>query len=66
MSLEASVFFVVALLILCRLWVWFQETKLAPEPWGTELEHAVHGPEAVPVCPHCLAPQEHDGWFCPE
>ena len=26
----------------------------------------MEGGEAAPLCPHCLTPQEHDGWFCPE
>jgi hypothetical protein len=37
-----------------------------PDPWGNEVEQAVEREEAVPICPHCLTPQEHDGWFCPE
>jgi hypothetical protein len=36
------------------------------EPWGKEIEEAVNGDEAVPLCHHCLAPQTHNGWFCPE
>jgi hypothetical protein len=37
-----------------------------PDPRGDDVEQAVEGEEAVPVCPHCLTPQQHNGWFCPE
>jgi hypothetical protein len=45
---------------------WLLSCPRTPDPWGAEVEQAVEGEEAVPVCPHCLAPQEHNGWFCPE
>jgi hypothetical protein len=45
---------------------WLLACPRAPEPWGPEVEQAVAGEDAVPLCPHCLAPQEHNGWFCPE
>ncbi len=45
---------------------WCLACPRTPDPWGTEVEQAVEAQEAVPVCPHCLAPQEHNGWFCPE
>jgi len=47
----------------CR---WLLACPRTPDPWGAEVEQAVEREEAVPVCPHCLAPQEHNGWFCPE
>lgn len=37
-----------------------------PDPWGKEMEAAVNRENAVPLCHHCLAPQEHTRWFCPE
>ncbi len=45
---------------------WLLACPRTPDPWGDDVEHAVEGEEAIPVCPHCLAPQEHNGWFCPE
>jgi hypothetical protein len=66
MTLEAFIFFVVLLAVLCRLWVWFRDTNLPPEPWGPEVEKALQSSESVPVCPHCLAPQVHEVWFCPD
>src|SRR5258708_35622647 len=36
------------------------------DPWGKETDESVNQEEAVPLCHHCLTPQEHDGWFCPE
>ncbi len=45
-------------------WLW--ACPRTPDPWGDDVERAVEGEEARPVCPHCLACQEHNGWFCPE
>ena len=45
---------------------WLLACPRTPDPWRAEVEQAVEREEAVPVCPHCLAPQEHNGWFCPE
>ena len=64
MKLEAFVFLVLTVLVLYRLWLWLQETTVSPEPWGTEVDATLQGPEAVPVCLHCLAPQDQEGWFC--
>jgi len=47
----------------CR---WLMACPRTPDPWGADIEQAVEREEAVPVCPHCLTPQEHNGWFCPE
>src|SRR5438552_2102204 len=51
-----------ALYAFCK---WLSASPRSPDPWGAEVEKAVEGEEAVPVCPHCLTPQEHNGWFCP-
>ena len=48
---------------LCR---WLLACPRTPDPWGAAIEQAVEGEDAVPLCPHCLAPQQHNGWFCPE
>ena len=45
---------------------WVFVCPRTPDPWGVDVEHEVEREEAVPVCPHCLTPQEHNGWFCPE
>jgi hypothetical protein len=52
-----------AIYAFCR---WLLACPRTPDPWGSEVEQAVEGEEAVPVCPRCLTPQEHNGWFCPE
>src|SRR5258708_33321196 len=36
------------------------------DPWANEIEEEVNREEAVPLCHRCLAPQTHNGWFCPE
>lgn len=56
-------------LILAAVYGFFQwvfACPRTPDPWGADIEQAVEGEEAVAVCPHCLTPQEHNGWFCPE
>jgi hypothetical protein len=45
---------------------WLLAGPRTPDPWGADVEQAVEDGEAVPLCPHCLTPQEHNGWFCPE
>lgn len=35
-------------------------------PWGEDIEEALHREDAVPLCCRCLAPQQHTGWFCAE
>ena len=44
---------------------WVMEARPTANPWGTEIEEAVNDEQAVPLCHHCLTPQEHSGWFCP-
>jgi hypothetical protein len=45
---------------------WIMEAPRTGDPWGQETEEALETEEAVPLCNHCLAPQQHNGWFCPE
>jgi hypothetical protein len=52
-----------AVYLFCR---WLLACPRTPDPWASDIEQAVEQEEAVPVCPHCLTPQEHNGWFCPE
>ena len=49
-----------------RFILWIMEAPRTVEPWGDEAEKAVNDEEAVPLCHHCLTPQAHNGWFCPE
>ena len=44
---------------------WVLEAPRTLDPWEKETEEAVN-PEGVSLCLHCLSPQEHNGWFCPE
>jgi hypothetical protein len=52
-----------ALYGLCQ---WVVACPRKPDPWEADLEPAGEGAEALPLCPRCLAPQAHPGWFCPE
>ena len=45
---------------------WLVAGPRTPDPWGYEVEQAVEAGDAAPLCPHCLTPQQHHGWFCPE
>jgi hypothetical protein len=45
---------------------WIMQAKPKPDPWGPEVEAAIQGPDARPVCHHCFTPQEDPNWFCPE
>jgi hypothetical protein len=61
---------VVVILLFCgvaiyRAVLWLTSAPRTPDPWGDEVEAALNQGEAVPLCHHCLAPQEHNGWFCP-
>lgn len=47
-------------------WRWILACPCTPDPWGVEVGRSVEQEEAIAVCPRCLAPQEHKGWFCPE
>jgi hypothetical protein len=61
--------FVLAALAVAALWrliAWIRDAPLTPDPWDAETERQLHQLEAVEVCHHCLAPQTHDAWFCPE
>lgn len=49
-----------------RCFRWIMEAPRTADPWGRETDEAVNSQEAVPVCHHCLTPQQHNGWFCPE
>jgi hypothetical protein len=51
---------------LYRLVLWIMQAPRTDDPWGKETDEAVNQEEAVPVCHHCLTPQKHNGWFCPE
>jgi len=51
---------------LYRFGLWVMAAPRTSDPWDRETEEAVHREEAVPLCHHCLTPQEHNGWFCPE
>jgi hypothetical protein len=51
---------------LCAAYRGLLAGQRTPDPWSEEVEQAVESPNAVPLCPHCLTPQQHEGWFCPE
>ncbi len=62
---------VLAILGICgiafyRVILWVMQAPRTGDPWGEETEELLKTEEAVPLCHHCLAPQQHNGWFCPE
>ncbi len=46
--------------------IWLIDAQRTADPWGEEVTNALESDEAVEVCHHCLTPQHHNGWFCPE
>ncbi|MGA2865061.1 MAG: hypothetical protein ABSF95_11325 [Verrucomicrobiota bacterium] len=66
MRIETLALLIIGTAFGCRIFVWLREATRTPDPWGPEVEEAVEAEDATPLCPHCLAPQEHNGWFCPE
>ena len=66
MNIEVLVILGIGAAALYRLWIWLREAPCTPDPWGPEVGGALEDPESLPLCPHCLTPQEHIGWFCPE
>ncbi len=66
MKIETLVILGILGLAVYRAVVWLMEGKRTPDPWGPEIQNAIDNPEAAPLCHHCLTPQTHDGWFCPE
>jgi hypothetical protein len=46
-----------------RVGLWVMTAKRTPDPWGEEIDNALNQEDAVPLCHHCLAPQQHSGWF---
>jgi hypothetical protein len=65
-ALFALVLIGFGLVILWRVLRWFRGAAVTPDPWGPEVEEILRKDEALEVCPHCLTPQQHTGWFCPE
>jgi hypothetical protein len=63
-----AVFAVVVLVALgaFRIIRWFQKAASSPDPWGPEVEAALQREDTLPLCPHCLAPQQQETWFCGE
>ncbi|HWI57124.1 MAG TPA: hypothetical protein VNZ22_07850 [Bacillota bacterium] len=66
MKIESLVILVAGAFLLYRFILWLMQAKRTPDPWGVAIEQALARPDAVPLCHRCLAPQEHNGWFCPE
>src|SRR5262249_19353280 len=45
---------------------WVMKAPRTANPWDQETEDGLNDEKALPLCHHCLTPQEHSGWFCPE
>ena len=65
-ALVALVILGMVVVALYRLVLWLMAAKRTANPWGDEVSQALDQEDAVPLCHHCLTPQQHDGWFCPE
>jgi hypothetical protein len=65
-ALTALVLLAICGLALWRFILWLREANSTPDPWGEDVQHAIEQEDALPLCPHCLSPQDHNGWFCPE
>ncbi len=65
-ALAALVALAVLGLLTYRIVLWLMEANRTPDPWGDEIDKAINSDDAIPLCHHCLTPQEHTGWFCPE
>ena len=63
-----AVFAIVVLVALgaFQLIRWLRKAASSPDPWSQEVEEALQKEDALPLCPHCLAPQEQETWFCGE
>ena len=53
-------------LVVYRVVLWLMGTARTADPWSDEINKALDQDDAVPLCNHCLTPQQHNGWFCPE
>ncbi len=65
-ELMALVVLGIVVVALYRVVLWLMEAERTADPWGEEIDKALEQDDAVPVCHHCLTPQRHNGWFCPE
>jgi len=65
-TLTALVFLGLCGMAIYRFVLWVMEANRTSDPWGEEIDKAVNQEDALPVCHHCLTPQEHRAWFCPE
>jgi hypothetical protein len=61
----ALVFLGICALAIYRTMVWVMEAKRTADPWSADVDEALDREGALPLCHHCLTPQEHSGWFCP-
>ena len=66
MTIELFIILVGILLVSIRLWTWLREGTPKPDPWDSEVAHAMEEENAEPLCYHCLAPLKETRWFCPE
>jgi hypothetical protein len=65
-ELAALVFLGILGVVIYRVILWLREATPTADPWGEEINQALKQDDALPLCPHCLTPQQHNGWFCPE
>jgi len=66
MELGALTFLAATGVAIYRFSKWIMDCPPTANPWGADIEELLNRWETLPLCDKCLAPQEHDGWFCPE
>ncbi len=65
-ELLGLIFLAVLVIAIYRIIGWVMEAPRTADPWGPEIDELLDREETLPLCDNCLAPQEHNGWFCPE
>ena len=67
---EQTVFLLASLAIgtflVYRFYLWLLAPPRMRDPWDDGVAKTLLDDSIAPVCPHCSAPQEGQGWFCPD
>jgi hypothetical protein len=65
-ELLALIFGAALFVVVYRIIIWVMDAPRTADPWGPEIDELLAKDETLALCDNCLAPQEHNGWFCPE
>jgi hypothetical protein len=70
MSVETKVIFIGLAVVLgvglYRLVQHIRRVVPRPDPWDADIEQAVNGDDAIPICHRCLTEHDVNAWFCPK